>query len=112
SAPRLSALLERVRRVLPRAVAAQARGGEDLPRVHAALGIERAAQQRHGGEVVLGEQLAHVGRLVGAHAMLAGDRSARADAGAEDLSRDLLRRLVLAVGARIVAPQPLAVPAA
>ena len=47
-------------------------------------GSKARAQPRHRGEVGLAEQQRHRARLVGADAVLAGDRAAGVDAGLED----------------------------
>ncbi len=51
------------------------------------------------------EHLRHVGLLVGAHAVLAGDRAARLDAVVQDLGRDRLGVLGLAGNRGVVADQ-------
>src|SRR5262250_2930809 len=75
-------------RRLPRAAAA----GKDLAGVEEAVGIEGGAQTFHGLEVVEREQLAHHRALLDSHAVLARDRSAHADAHAQDLVRGVERR--------------------
>src|SRR6187399_1258273 len=65
-------------------VHALAIAGQDLARVQCALRIERGAQTLHHREIGRSEQLAHHGALLDADAVLAGDRSAHADAHAED----------------------------
>src|SRR5688500_5359710 len=76
-----------MRRVFAWNVTAQPRGGEDLARVEARLGIKRATQPVHALEVALRKHFAHIGGFVSAHAVLTCNGSARADAQAHDLSR-------------------------
>ena len=59
--------------------------------------VEGAAQPPEGLEVALGEHLRHRARLVDADAVLAGERAARVEAGAEDRLGQLLGRLGLAL---------------
>ncbi len=71
----------------------QRRGvGKTLPGLSSAVRIERAAHEAHRLEVLLREHLGHVGGLVGAHAVLAGDRAAVAHAHPQDLAAELLGR--------------------
>ncbi len=85
---------QRVRALVPaRDLTAQPRRREDLAGVGDPVGVEGAADQLHGVEVVVGEHPRHVGRLVDADPVLAGDRPAVADAEVEDRAADLLGRL-------------------
>src|SRR5215207_5546130 len=95
-------LLERVLAVGTRHLAAQARRRHDLAGVRAAVGVERAAQVLERREVVGSEHLRHVTHLVDADAVLAGQRAARVEARLEDLPRDLLGLLGLALDLRVV----------
>ena len=74
-------------------LAAQPRGREDLAGVGDVVGVEGAADQLHRVQVVVGEHPRHVGGLVDADAVLAGDRAAGGDAEVEDRAADLLGRL-------------------
>src|ERR1019366_2922302 len=67
-------------------LAAQPGRGEDLARVAQVSGVERAADQLHGVQVVGAEHLGHVPGLVHADAVLAGDRAALFQARVEDLA--------------------------
>ena len=79
-----------------RDLAAQSRRREDLARVAQARGIERRPDSQHHTEVVGREHRRHVLRLVGADAVLAGERTAGLDAIRQDLRRDLDRSIGLA----------------
>ena len=68
-------------------------------------GIEGEAHALHGVKVRGREHLQHVLRLVGADAVLAGDRAARLDAVLQNLSGDLDGALRLAGHALVVANQ-------
>src|SRR3954454_11237419 len=89
--------LEGVLAVGPGDLAAQPGRRHHLPGVGQPVGVERAAQLLERGEVGLGEHLRHVALLVDADAVLAGDRTARLDAGEHDLARQLLGALGLAL---------------
>src|ERR1700681_1328936 len=94
--------LERMGAVGARDLAAQPRRGEHLARVRQAARVERGPQPRHRGEIRFAEEQRHRARLVGADAVLAGDRAARVDAGLEDLLRELVRSLGLAGDTMVV----------
>ena len=67
--------------------------GKTLPGLEMLCGVEGAADQLHGVEVLVGVHPRHVLRLVHADAVLAGDRAAVLDAQVEDRAADLLGRL-------------------
>ena len=76
----------------------QSRGvGKTLPGFASPCGSKARAEPLHRLEVVLAEHQRHRARLVGADAVLAGDRAARVDARLEDLLGQLLGALRLAV---------------
>src|SRR5205085_10347635 len=68
--------LQRVRTVRPRYLAAQAGSREELAGVRQTGRIECRAQPLHRVEVVFAEHERHRAGLVGADAVLAGDRAA------------------------------------
>src|SRR6478609_624874 len=68
--------LQRVCAVGARHLAAEAGGREDLAGVGEPVRVEARAQEPHGLEVPLAEELRHRANLVDAHAMLAGERAA------------------------------------
>src|SRR3954447_18243129 len=82
--------------------AAEARRREYLSRIREPVRIEGAAKTTHHGEVFLAEHELHRARLVGADTMLAGDRAAGLDAELENLRRERLGALGLAVDATVV----------
>ena len=67
--------------------------GNTLPGLEMFCGVEGAAHQLHGVQVLVGEHARHVLRLVHADAVLAGDRAAVLDAEVEDGAADALGRL-------------------
>src|SRR4029079_9216007 len=77
--------LRRMLPIWPGHFAAQPRSGEDLPGIADARGIERAAQPLHRVEIGVGEHFGHIGRLVGADAMLACNGSAGVDTVLQNL---------------------------
>ena len=85
-------LLERVHPVGPRHLAAQARRREELARVREPERVERLRSRCIDGEVVLAEHQRHRACLVGADAVLAGDRAAGVDADLQDLLSTTPRR--------------------
>jgi hypothetical protein len=97
---------------VPRHLAAQPRGGEDLARVAQAGRVERAPDQLHGVQVVGAEHPRHVPGLVNADAVLAGDRAAVLQAGVQDRTGDLLGRFGLARHLVVVEHQRVEVPVA
>ena len=64
--------------------------GKTLPGFAMPAGVERAAHELHRVEVLGRELLAHLHPLLGADAVLAGDRAAGADAQLEDVAGELL----------------------
>ena len=71
-------------------LAAQPRGREHLARVAQARGIEGAADQLHGVQVVGVEHFRHVAGLVDTDPVLAGNGAALLEAGVEDRAGHLL----------------------
>ena len=83
-----------------RALAAEARCGEELLGVRDVVRIEGVAHAVHGGEVGFGEHVAHDALLLSADAVLAGDGAAGVDAELEDLVGEIECALLFAfVGA-------------
>jgi hypothetical protein len=74
--------------------------------------VEGAANETHRVEVVLREHDGHVGGLVGAHAMLAGDRSAVSHAEPQDLASELLGRRLLPGDGAVVEDERMEIPVA
>src|SRR5204862_2418164 len=95
--------LERVAAVGPGNLAAEPRRRHHLAGVRALVGIEGAAELLERSQVVLAEHLRHVALLVDPDAVLAGDRASRLDAGQDNLPRQLLGPLRLALRAPVVA---------
>ena len=85
-----------MRAVRPGHLAAETRRRQHLARVREARRVERPPHPLEHLEVALGEHRRHRARLVDPDAVLAGQRAARVDAGAEDRVRERLRTLVLA----------------
>ena len=83
--------------VRARHLAAQPRRRDHLARVGDPVRVEGAAQPLERLEVALGEHLRHRAGLVDADAVLAGERAARVEAGAEDRLGQDLRGLRLAL---------------
>ena len=79
--------------------------GNTLPGLHRPARIEGAAHALHQRQVVVGEHPRHVLRLVGADAVLAGDRSAGLDAVGQDLGGHRLGPLRLPRDLLVVADQ-------
>ena len=86
----------------PGHLAAEPRRREELAGVREPGRVECRAQALHRLEIVLAEHQRHRAGLVGADAVLAGDRAAGVDAGLEDLAREQLGALGLAVDAPVV----------
>src|SRR3712207_5160013 len=105
-------LLQRMLAVRARHLAAEPRRRHHLARIRAARRVERAAQLLERLEVGLREHLRHVALLVDAHAVLPGDRAAGLHARDDDLARQLLRALGLALDALVVADERMQVPVA
>ena len=79
-----------------------AASGRACPGSRARPDRTRARSALHHREVVLAEHQRHRARLVGADAVLAGDRAARVDARLEDPARELLGARGLALDAAVV----------
>src|SRR5436309_14426652 len=75
---------QRMRRVGTGLFGAQPRARKHLVGIGYICWIECAAHQLHGGEIGLGEHVAHGFLLLLAYAMLAGDGAAMVDAEAEN----------------------------
>src|SRR5919107_201135 len=78
------------------ALAAEARGREDFPRVAEAVRVEGAPEELHGLHVLVGEHLGHELLLVHANAVLAGQGATVIQAGEDYLRGQLLGLLSLA----------------
>src|SRR2546425_80869 len=76
-------------------IAAEARSGKYFSWIEATLWIEGAADPVHRLQVGLVEHLRHERSLVGADAMLTGDRSAETQTDAKNLASDVLGKLLL-----------------
>ena len=85
----------------PRRTAAAS--GSTLPGLQMPSGSNARAHAVHDRQVVGGEHLRHVARLVGADAVLAGDRAAGREAEVEDVARELCGLLGLARDRVVVA---------
>ena len=100
------ALLDRMLRGTGPGTSPHSRGvGSTLPGLQSRCRIDRVAHLLHHVEVVVGEHPRHVVLLVGADAVLAGDRAAGLDAVGEDLARDLLGQRRLPGNPLVVADQ-------
>src|SRR5206468_1779583 len=96
----------------PKALAARGVRGQQLRRVHEAVGVEDAAQAEHEVQVGLGVLQRQVLGLVHADAVLAAHAAAERDARVEQLLVGLLRALQLTRLAVVVADQRVQVPVA
>src|SRR6185436_13225686 len=97
--------LGRVASIGTRHFPTEARGGKHLARIAEAARIEHRAHALHQREIFGGEHRRHVLRLVGADAMLAGERPSGIDAVAQDLGGDFDRLFGLAGDPLVVADQ-------
>src|ERR1700674_4274556 len=91
----LAGELRRMRTVGSRPVAAEPWSGKYFSWIEATLWVEGAPDPVHRLQVGLVEHLRHERSLVGAHAMLPGDRSAEAQTDAKNIAGDVLSKLLL-----------------